>query len=94
MKVPIDILIVNPAVEGAAAFSADLRRRHAQLKIVALLPEGENKLEIEGVRADATRPKPNISGIAGFADEPTAESEWVQFIQQVAGNRTAGGRAN
>jgi len=95
LKLSVDVLVVNPAVEGAARFSDDLRSRHPQLKVIALVSQEEKESELPGIRADARHTKPDLNTISALeGGENPAESEWARFIQQVAGNRTAGGRAN
>lgn len=95
LELSVDLLVVNPELEGAAAFIENLRLGNPRLKVIAVVAPGENEPELNGVQADATRAKPDLSTIAGLeSDGATAELEWSRFIQQVAGNRTAGGRAN
>ena len=94
LEISIDLVVVNPALEGAAGFIENLRLGHPRLKVIALVAPGESEPELNGVQADATHAKPDLSATSLGSGDATAEFEWSRFLQQVAGNRTAGGRAN
>jgi DNA-binding response OmpR family regulator len=95
LKITVDLLVIDPALEGAAAFSEELRRDQPRLKIIALVAPGAKKQELRGVAADATHAKPDADAIAALrAGDVTAEHEWGRFVREVAGARTAGSLAN
>ena len=101
LKSAIDLLIVNPDVPGALEFTETLRQREGtHVKIVAVVPPEELHAEHQ-IAADATRAKPDPVEIVELhtaaelsATQPSVQSEWVRFIQQMLGHRTAGSRAN
>ena len=95
LPISVDLLLINPALEGAAAFSDALRHDQPQLKVIALLEQEEKKSELSGVRADAMHAKPDLSADGSFeTDSVRAENDWGRFVEKVAGNRTAGHRSN
>lgn len=69
----LDLLIVNASLPGVATLIAHFRRAHAQLKVMALGPEGKS---LSGVHA--WRPIPGLT-------DDSAKKEWVRAIKQVSG---------
>jgi CheY-like chemotaxis protein len=94
VKLSLDQLIINPSVKGAAEFAASLRRRHSQLKIVALITQEEKELPFADLHPDARRAKPDQNALETPAAESAAGLEWAKFVQDLGGQKTAGGRAN
>jgi hypothetical protein len=94
LKLSLDLLMVNPAVEGAAEFTASLHRHQPLLKVVALVPEQGKESSLRDLHPDARRAKPDPSVMEHPAGESSAESDWARFVQEVTGRRTTGGRAN
>lgn len=94
LKLSLDLLMVNPEVEGATEFAASLRRHQPLLKVVALLPEQGKESSLKDLHPDARRAKPDPSAIEHPSGESSAESDWARFVQEVTGRRTSGGRAN
>jgi len=94
LKLSLDLLVVNPEVDGATEFAASLRRRQPLLKVIALVPEQGKNSSLKDLYPDARRAKPDPSVIEHPSGESPAESDWARFIQEVAGRRTTGVRAN
>ena len=94
LKLSLDVLIVNPEIQGAAEFTSSLRRRHSRVKVVALVGDEEKELALLDLHPDFRRVKPHLPEMEEPSAESAAESEWVTFLQDVVGKRTAGGRAN
>lgn len=95
LKISIDLLVVEPALAGAAEFSYALRRAQPRLKVIALVAHGEEKSQVTGMVADATHARPDLNAFAALkAGDTTAEKEWVRLVQEAAGARTAGSRAH
>ena len=99
LKLTIDLLIVNPEVEGAAELIASLRRENPRLQVVALVPEGTPQSELSGIEANAMRAKPDLSAVVDPEHSPVSEekqAEWLRFVKQILGrtNTAGGSRAN
>ena len=75
LKIKVGLLIVNPAVPGAAEFARALRHRHEKLRVVAALGHPDD-LEIVVRDADTARTKPHI------LDE-LARSEWQELVRGI-----------
>ena len=70
LKFDIDLLVINPAMEGATSFAAVLRQSRPFIKIVAV---HEPELMDRWAEVDASHPKTHSS------DEVT-RSEWLSFF--------------
>ncbi len=101
LKLSVNMLMVNPELEGAVEFAEELRRRkRTNLKVVVLVSPEASHRGTPGIQADATHAKPDPAAIADLMSAepdvtgPTLQMEWVKFVQQVLGHRTARSRAN
>lgn len=73
LKFPIDLLVLNPAMEGASSFAAVLRHAHPQVKIVAVY---DPEIPGERVEMDASRAKtPRV--------DAAARAEWLNFFRTI-----------
>ena len=68
----LDLLIVNPSVEGASRFIHRLRRRRPELKVLAVGPL--NDKQVRGINAWRARPN---------GDELSARQQWLRHIERV-----------
>ena len=84
LKFQIDLLIVNPTLEGAVSFASDLRHSHPQIKIVAV-----HDPEVSGdwPEVDASRSKTHRT-------DDAARNEWLSFIRTFCRPAMAGRRSN
>jgi hypothetical protein len=73
---PLDLLVVNPSLSGAAHLIRDLRRSQPDLKVLAVDPL--NDRQVRGVNAWRARPH---SG-----DQPARE-KWLREIDRVFNTR-------
>lgn len=75
----LDLLIVNASLPEVSKLIAHFRRTHAQLKVMALGPQGRT---LAGVHA--------WHPIPGLTDD-SAKEEWVRAVKQASGrqNRAA-----
>ena len=80
LRIPVDVLIVNPLVPGAAYFTRDLRRKQGRLRAIAAVRYTE---ELDPMLQDlnAARSKPGIL-------DHVAMSEWRQVVRQVLASKT------
>jgi hypothetical protein len=75
LKLEIDVLIVNPSLDGASEFANTLRRLQGHLKVIAVIdPRDEPPSLFPGADASEFRPL-----------NPDKESrlQWLQTIQHV-----------
>jgi response regulator RpfG family c-di-GMP phosphodiesterase len=92
LKLSVDLLIVNPTMEGAAAFCATLRRRKPGLRIIVLAETGSRPAA--GIRADAFHSRPNLNTVTDLEQSPDEEAsrlEWTGFVRQVLGKTNVAG---
>ena len=92
LKLSIDLLIVNPTIDGAAAFCATLRRRKPGLRIIALGEAGPRSAA--GIRADAFHSRPDLTAVTDPEQSPDEEAsrlEWTRFVRQVLGKTNVAG---
>jgi len=68
----LDLLIVNPSVEGASRFIHRLRRTRPELKVLAVDPVNEK--QVRGVTAWRARPS---------GDDLSAKHQWLRHIERV-----------
>lgn len=80
VRTPIDVLIVNPVLPGAAQFTRALRRKQRHLRVIGAVRYTE-ELDRMLPELDAARSKP------GILDEIAME-EWRQAVRQVLAAKT------
>jgi len=83
LKFQIDLLVLNPALEGAVSFAAVLRHSQPHIKIVAV---HDPKLPGDWLEMDGSRPKTHRS-------DEAARSEWLNFIRTFCRPVLAGRRS-
>ena len=71
LKFQIHLLVLNPALEGAASFAAVLRHSQPHIKIVAVHDPG---VRVNWPEMDASHPKT-------FHTDDEARSEWLSFVR-------------
>lgn len=83
LKFQIDLLVLNPILDGASSFAAVLRHSQPQVKIVAV-----HDPEVFGqwLEMDASRPKTHRS-------DDVARTEWLGFIRTFCRPAMAGRRS-
>ncbi len=83
LRFEIDLLVINPALEGAASFAAVLRQSQPQIKMVAV-----HEPEVIGrwPEMDASHPKPSRS-------DEAARAEWLSLIRMFCPPACVGRRA-
>ena len=74
LHLEIDLLILNPSLEGGCEFAETVRRSQEHLKIMAALDEQEDPNT--AVMADASRHKPSVR-------DRVSKLEWLAVIEQV-----------
>jgi DNA-binding NtrC family response regulator len=74
LRIPIDLVIVDPSLRGVSKLITVLRRSQADLKVIALGAEGKTKLT--GINARHQKPRP--------AQAPAKqEQEWLGAVKDV-----------
>jgi DNA-binding response OmpR family regulator len=84
LKFQIDLLVLNPALEGAASFAAVLRHSQPHIKIVAV---HDANVLVDWREMDASHVKTQ------HIDE-AARSEWLNFIRMFCRPVLAGRKVN
>ena len=88
-RLAIDLLLLNPCIEGAVEFTDTLRRRMGKhLKVVLLVSRQESVSDYPALRPDAVRTKPEARDVAAVhgrakGDQPALQAEWVGFVQNI-----------
>jgi len=81
----IDLLILNPFLEGAPALAETLLRSHRHLKIIAAIEEQQpSETRLTGV--DASKHKPSVL-------DKHSRTEWLETIERVCGRVDAVSRS-
>lgn len=83
LRVPIDVLVLNPALPGCAVFEHTLRSSKGDLKVICLTGDADPE---PLPSADVWRSKPDV------ADE-LSRLEWLQVIQSLFANGLTAGCA-
>lgn len=84
LKFQIDLLLLNPAVEGAVRFAAVLRHSRPQIKIVAI---HDPELAGDWSEMDDSRPKT-------YRTDDVARNEWLSFVRTFCRPVLAGRRSS
>jgi DNA-binding response OmpR family regulator len=82
LKFQIDVLVLNPALEGAASLASVLRHSQPHIRIIAV---HDPDIRVDGFEMDASHPKTH------HADE-VARGEWLNFIRMFSRPVTVGQR--
>lgn len=92
----VDLLMLNPCIEGAVEFTETLRRRmRNHLKVVVLVSGEQSLSDYQAIGADAVRTKPAARDFPEpGAAQAALQAEWVRFIQKILGSSTARHGAN
>ena len=74
LDLKVDVLVINLALAGAVDFIAALHRSQSNIKVIGVLNEAQQDLNVPGVHV--TQSKPAIPDRA-------AQAEWLQCIERV-----------